>query len=275
MDILRLAITCGIFYFTQKVVIAVYNYFSLRIKSEAYTIAKKDIYASLALACLITVGLIFFQPKDVMLGLLIGFFLCLFYAIMLAVIKAIVFLSTRAAVKQQRIETVNKSGFKLLKGTKSTQIYWNEIESIRLDTDKMKLTIRVKSKLVIDNSTPNFYCLLKNIPIGFSDKDYNYIRSFFSGLKPCAVCGTIAVREQKCLSCGCSTWNASMEAQYPNYEAYVKENQLDIFATMEPEEKFCEFKLSDKCFALDSNWSPMVTKAEVLAYSEKEYWHMQ
>ena len=275
MEIIGLAVTLGIFYFTFKVVLVVYGYFHSRIKGQQQQLEKKDIYAILALAVLLVIGFTFFPAKDVTGGLLAGLVICALYGLMLLVIDVFVYISTRAAVKQQRIEKVTKTGFKLVKGTTTKHFYWSEIQTAHLDTKNMKLTLREKSKLVVSADTPNFYLLLKNMPIGYSDLDYGYIKSFFSSLEPCLVCGAIALREQKCLACGCSTWNASLKENYPTYEAYIKENQLEIFATMEPDEKFCDFKSENIGFEFDATWKPMVSKEEVLAYSEKEFWDLK
>ena len=111
--------------------------------------------------------------------------------------------------------------------------------------------------------------------MGYKNFDYAYIASFFSNLKTCVVCGAIAFNDSECLSCGCTNWTNELEKDYLNYEEYVKANQLDIFATLEKNEKFCDFKIIDKNFEFDSNWTPMVTKKEVLEFSEKEYWEKE
>jgi|GEM_PF-3864773 len=53
---------------------------------------------------------------------------------------------------------------------------------------------------------------------------------------------------------------------------YIIENQLDIFATFDKKERFNDFKTENQGFSIDSLWKPIVTKREVLEYSEKECW---
>ena len=129
-----------------------------------------------------------------------------------------------------------------------------------------------KSRIVIGRETRNFYMLLKSLPLGHNGCDYSYIDSFFSNLKTCLVCGAIAFNDSKCLSCGCTTWNDELEKDYSSYDEYVITNQLEIFATMAKNEKFNDFKIIDKNFDFDSNWTPIVTKKAILEYSKKEYW---
>ena len=179
------------------------------------------------------------------------------------------------SIKSQRIEGINKQGFKIAIGTKLKQYYWRDIKWIKFDKERFRLIFKEESKVVIDNKTINLYLLLKNIPLGHKDFDYAYIDSFFSNLTTCFVCGAVALKDSKCLSCGCTTWTNELEKDYPNYEEYVKANQLDIFATMDKNEKFSDFKIIDKNFEFDSNWTPMVTKKEVLEFSEKEYWEKE
>ncbi len=63
-----------------------------------------------------------------------------------------------------------------------------------------------------------------------------------------------------------------MTDEYKNEDAYLKEMQMDAFATMEKKEAFNEFDLKNDDFERDSNWKPLVTKEQVLVYSKENFW---
>jgi len=275
MESLRILLIFGIMYLTSQILIAIFKYFKNLIQSENIRIEKNDKYFGLAFFVVLIIGFLYFQKKDVILGLQIGLLITLFMGILILLIKFIVRISELFSLKRQRIEGINSKGFKITKGTKLNQYYWRDINWIKFDKEKFRLIFKGKNKIAIDEKTQNFYLLLKNIPLGYKDYDYTYIDSFFSNLTTCVVCGAVAFKDSKCLSCGCTTWSNKLEKDYSNYDEYVKTNQLEIFATMEKNEKFCDFKLIGKNFDIDTNWSPKVTKKEVLDYSEKEYWNIK
>lgn len=272
MEAIRIAIILGLMYLTSQILILLYNYIQCLIKSEKIKIEKREKYFGLVFLIVLIIGLSYLQKKDVFLGLQIGLFLTLFWLLFVHLIKLIVFMPKLFSKKHQRIDGLNNTGFKIAKGTSLKQYYWRDIQWINFDKEKFSLILKEKRRLEIDKRTQNFYLLLKSIPLGYKDFDYDYINSYFSSLTTCIVCGSIAFRESKCLSCCCTSWTKELEKDYSNYDEYVKENQLEIFATMEKKEKFSEFKIVDKNFVFDSNWQPLVTKKEVLEYSEKEYW---
>jgi len=275
MEILNILLTFGIMYLTSQILIVILKYFKNLIQSEQLIVEKNDKYFGLAFSVLLIIGFLYFQKKDVILGLQLGLLITLFWGLLILFIKFIVHISDMFSVKHQRIEGINSKGFKIAKGTKLKPYYWRDIKWIKFDKEKFRLIFKEKNKVVIDKKTQNLYLLLKNIPLGFKDFDYEYIDSFFSNLTTCVVCGAVAFNDSKCLSCSCTNWTNVLEKEYLNYEEYVKANQLEIFATMEKNEKFSDFKIIDKNFKFDSNWTPMVTKTEVLTYSEKEFWEKE
>lgn len=275
MEILRIILIISIMYLTSQILIVIFKYFKILIQSENIRIEKKDKYFGLAFFVVLLLGFLYFQKKDVILGLQIGLLITLFWGLLILLIKFIIRIAELFSIKYQRIEGINSKGFKIAKGTKRKQYYWRDINWIKFDKEKFRLVFKEKNKIAIDEKTQNFYLLLKNIPLGYHDYDYTYIDSFFSKLTTCVVCGAVAFKESKCLSCGCTSWTDELEKDYSNYEEYVKTNQLEIFATMEKNEKFCDFKLNDNNFDIDTNWRPKVTKKEVLDYSEKEYWNIK
>lgn len=259
-------------YLTNQILMALYSYIQFMIKSEEIRIEKKEKYHGLAFLITLVVGLFYFQQKDVILGLQLGLFLTLFWVLFTFIVKFVFQIPEIFAKHPQKIEGINNTGFKIAKGTKIKEYHWQDIQWINFDKVKFSLNLKHKHRIVLDRKTHNFYSLLKNIPRGYKDFDYAYITSFFSNLTTCVACGAVAFNDSECLSCGCSAWTNELGKYYLNYTEYIKANQLEIFATMEKDEKFSDFKIIDKNFEFDSNWAPMVTKKEVLEYSKKEYW---
>jgi len=270
MDSIRIVIILVLTYLTYQILIAIYL-----IKSEKKRIEKREKYFGLAFLITLVLGLSYFKKEDVILGLQLGLFLTIFMGFLILITRLIIKISEMFSKHPQRIEGLNSVGFKIAKGTNLKQYYWREIQWISFDKEKFRLILKHKHRILIDEKAHNFYLLLKNIPLGYKDFDYTFITSFFSNLTTCVVCGAIAFNDSKCLYCGCTTWTNELEKDYLNYEEYVKANQLEIFATLEKNEKFCDFKIIDKNFEFDSNWTPMVTKKEVLEFSEKEYWEKE
>lgn len=272
METTRFIIIVGLWFLTYQVLIILFNYIQSLIKSEKFSLEKNEKYFVLAFIVALVVGLSFFQKEDVLTGLKVGLFMSVMLGLFLLIVKFGFSLSGPTFKNRQSVESVDKKGFKITNGSRQKQYLWRDIQWIKFDKKKFKLILKEKKRLEFDLKTGNLYYLLKNIPSGYADFDYTFIKDFYSKLKTCEVCGTIAFSESECLSCGCTTWTTELQKGYANYEEYVKENQLDFFATMEKGEKFNDFKIADKNFEFDSTWRPIVTKKEVLEYSEKEYW---
>ena len=272
MEISRVIIIIGLMYLSNQILFVIFNYIQSVINSEKIKIEKREKYFVLAFLIALIVGLLYFQKEDVILGLQAGLLISLFWGLLLLIIKIVFHIPKLFSKKSYRIELTDNIGFRIAKGNSHKQYYWRDIHWIQFEKEKFRLIIKDKKTLVIDLQTQNLYMLLKNIPLGYKDFDYSYINSFFSNLKTCKVCGAIAVNESECLSCGCMTWNSELEKEYASYDEYVKENQLDIFSTMDQNEKFSDFKINDINFEFDPDWSPLVTKKEVLEYSKMEYW---
>ncbi len=275
METKRIIIIVGLLFLTYSVIVILYNYIQSKIKSEEFTLEKKDKYFLISFVIALVLGLLFFQKEDVFLGLKAGLIISSFSGLFLLIIHIIFRITGTSYKKRQNIKTVDKKGFTITNGTKQKNYYWRDVQWVKFEREKFKLIIKEKSRLEIDLKTDNLYYLLRNIPLGYKDFDYTFMTDFFSKLTTCKVCGFIALNETECLSCGCTTWTTELETNYANYEEYVKENQLDVFATMEKDEKFNEFKIPNNNFEFDTKWKPTVTKKDVLEYSEKEYWEKE
>jgi len=253
METNKIIIIVGLLVLTNQVMNTVFNYIQSLKKSERYILEKKEKYFVFSFIIALIIGFAFFQKDDVLLGLKAGFIISLLQGVIILIIKFVFRLSGLTSKKRQSIKTVDKKGFTITSGTRQKQYFWRDVQWVKFEREKFNLIIKEKSRLVIDLKTDNIYYLLRNIPLGYKDFDYTFITDLFSKLTKCKVCGFIAVNETECLSCGCTTWTKELETEYANYEEYVKENQLDIFATMEKDEKFNEFKILNKNFEFDTN----------------------
>ena len=223
---------------------------------------------------LFVVDLQFSEKKIAWKGILAGFvfigFLGLFSILFKGIGKIFIFKTMRG---YKIIRSVTSSGFVIQFDKGRISYDWNEIKSLTLND--MKLSVEFfskKRKLIIDATYVNYYYLLKNIPKIYPTIDYNFLEDFFNSLTTCQFCGLVAFHKDYCLACRCDDWNEELAKEYPNKEEYIRENQLEIFATMDKHEAFSNFKMDCKPFVHDEKWKPMVTKQEVLEYSKKEFW---
>lgn len=54
---------------------------------------------------------------------------------------------------------------------------------------------------------------------------------------------------------------------------YLKENQLELFAILDRDNKFEGFYEETDGFEMDKNWKPLITETELFEYSKNEYWN--
>lgn len=95
--------------------------------------------------------------------------------------------------------------------------------------------------------------------------------STHSKLLSCKICGTIAVFDNQCLVCISDVYNAEKHDKFKHEIDYLKEEQLDLFGTMDKNEKV-DFFEQKTFFKRNLNWKPLVTEAEVIAYSKEWNW---
>jgi len=237
-------------------------------KSRQFLVNKKKILCYVGIILLsIALDLLFFERKLALLscsagigfGILLSVFSVTFAVFIHAIpITLLHFLNSKA----KNIDSVTNSGF-IIKFNKGSISYdWNEVKSLTLNNMKLSIDfISKKRKLKLDSRCGNYYYFLKNIPKGYPTMNYDFIKEFFNNLTTCPFCGLIAFEDFSwCLHCGCEAKND------------IREEQLEIFSTMEKDEKFSDFKINNKVFARDENWKPLVTKQEVLQYSKENYW---
>jgi len=88
---------------------------------------------------------------------------------------------------------------------------------------------------------PNYYLLLKTIPLSLFPKDrQSEISMLFQSLNDCEICGHKAVYQRNCLRCHQEPWNDSgyFIEDYGDKSNYIKECQMDIFLDEDDYEKY-------------------------------------
>ena len=216
--------------------------------------------------------------KATILGII--FFCCLFFLIKIVT----EYEKYKFFKKKPSIKDVNNLGFTINDKKDSFFYHWRSVKSIKLKTyfsdnktiEKISLSFKFsdgKKKLNIDSHFTNFYYLLRNIPKGYDLMDYDFAENLFKNLKTCPFCGLVAFYNGECLDCICDLdLYETLKEEYLNIEDYIKDEQLEIFATNDRNEKFNDFKIKSLSFEQDENWKPLVTKQQVLQYSKENCW---
>ena len=205
-------------------------------------------------------------------GVLGGLGFTAFLAILMLIITVVSKLLFKFRINQKLFIVGNEHGFFIHKGKKTTEYRWTSFDDAFFNEKKNAITFSGREKVVVKKSVVNWELFVSNLPKNFRSLDYNFIDSIFANLLTCRMCGMNAYNGEECYYCGTEKWSEELENEYGTDENHIRELQLDFFATMEPSEKFSEFKIKDNFFKQDPNWKPLVTKEEVLEYSKKEYW---
>lgn len=172
------------------------------------------------------------------------------------------------------INEINDQGFQLSENKKKTIFHWADIQSVSLEDEKCILIKFInKKELRIDNTYYPWYLLLQKIPSSKLEslQISHFLEKTFSNLKTCKVCGSIALKNETCLSCGSETFNQSHKEEFENEIAYNRSEQLELFSTIGKNENVDFYEDENDGFRRDITWKPIVTEKEVLKYSEP-YW---
>ena len=141
---------------------------------------------------------------------------------------------------------------------------WNEIEDMRFSVEKDEIFL-LKNNRVIDEVLVNYIGwngFLKSIPKGYKSFDYEYRENYFLGLIGCEVCGLIAVKNDKCLSCNSDKWSTFLSEIFNSKDSYIREEQLDMFE-VEDMEKIDINNRAKEGFESDLEWKCLVTEADI------------
>lgn len=181
---------------------------------------------------------------------------------------------TRDFIEIKIITDIDDYGFTLYHNQRERRVYWKKVSSIHLKKNRI-LLIRLKSlkEIKIDHEYYRWYALLKKISNSKlkTTEISEFLEKTFRNLSTCKVCGSIAANHTKCLSCGSDCFNDKLGEEFENETAYIKSEQLELFCTMEREEKIDFHEEAKDGFEKDKNWKPIVTNEEVIEYSKTNY----
>lgn len=214
----------------------------------------------------------------------------IFVALFIFLYLIIKFSNRSLNVEIKGVSEIDNLGFKIstTKISKKTtsnekRYFWKDINSVKFEeTLNYNLTLNGKEEINLDKTYSNLFALVLNIPSGKLDEETKQqVELIKKSFETCKICGTIAVYNEVCRDCGCLVWNDEIEVYnsdtteyYSSAEEYIKAEQLETYATMEENEKVEDFIFESEYFEFDSNWQPSITKADVLKYSEENFWNM-
>ena len=280
-DLLKIALMSICLYFSYQLIFNLYASIREYITIKKFTNKKRLFLDAFIILGVVVLDWHFLEIKLAWLGCLFALFV---FIVAILSVKIPMVIYWKIKIKQilkssKEIKTVTKLGFEIEFGEKTTSYQWKDIETISLKINKKQLrdiTLSIKFhnriKLSLDKSYGDFYFLLKNIPKDYYSIDYGSLEKQFENLRTCPFCGLIAFENFSwCLHCGCGVGNGSSKELHIS-ETEIREEQLEIFATMGKNEKFSDFKKNNNAFARDENWKPLITKQEVLQYSKENYW---
>lgn len=172
------------------------------------------------------------------------------------------------------ISNITHKGFDLVSKQASVYHKWNEFKSIAFDKKKRKVICKkgLFQQIVLTDFYQGWHCFLKKVPTRFTDFDFEYVKLFFASLLPCKTCGNIAVHQGNCCACGSEAWNTALAEDYDTEREYIKEEQLDYFATHDESDFFDGFYQHHPCFVFDNTWAPLITDHERIEFCEEHYW---
>lgn len=274
MTYMEIGLVLGTMYFINRLVLELFISLKEYFQNKRFHIKQNKIwlYFSVIIFVYVLDKYVFTNNDILQLGATLGLLMALGFGLLALLVKLLVWISELKRSGKKTFTSITNKGFKLLHGSKTKQYYWDDFHSAIINKDLSLLELKGKASITVNSNVGNFYALLKKIPKGLKDLEYQLIENYFSELKTCLVCSCIAVKDEKCIVCSSESWNAKMAKEYTSYSDYIKANQLEIFATMEKSEVFCDFKLDNINFETDKDWKPIVTKKEVLEYSKKEFW---
>ncbi|MFK7950185.1 MAG: hypothetical protein AB8G11_21525 [Saprospiraceae bacterium] len=180
-------------------------------------------------------------------------------------------------IEIQFITKIDKYGFTIYcyGDNIETRYEWQFIEYCKLnDANNLIIKPIKKQENIIKIDSERDFELLSCIPKSklLDNQIPDFIHQVCSNVTNCKVCGTIAVWSNKCLSCASDVYNAETHDEFENEIDHLKEEQLELFSADDKVEKVDFFNEEETFFERDKNWKPLVTEAEVIAYSKEWNW---
>jgi hypothetical protein len=150
---------------------------------------------------------------------------------------------------------LTESGFSIKEpfGAKQKLWNWNEIKNVRFSENKKEIIIEKSDKqIILKRNNIGWYDFIQKIPLKYTDFDFDYVKDFMDSLKPCGVCGIIAVRENECLICESIAWNDQMTE---NETEYIKTKQSDFYSdSLKNGQKIKKIAEPEHGFKANKNW---------------------
>ena len=146
-----------------------------------------------------------------------------------------------------------------LTGKKILNLYWSAISGIKFSPDSTIITSR-NSNYEFNTKFIGYYSLLKSLTQFYNSPETDKIKSFFSELSECDVCGYIALLDQKCLSCNSNQpFSDVKQLQYDYFSSFV-----DCLEDFQPS--------PEDPFEIGPNWQLLITPEEMNEIiSENQY----
>jgi hypothetical protein len=150
---------------------------------------------------------------------------------------------------------LTESGFSINKpfGRNSKSFNWNEITNIQFSENKKGVIIlNYDKEIILKDNNIGWYEFIQNVPQKFTEFDFSYAGDFMNSLKPCGVCGIVAVNEDKCIVCETIAWNSQMTE---NKVEYLKSKQSEFYSeTVKDGFKIKKTAEPEHGFKADENW---------------------
>ena len=146
------------------------------------------------------------------------------------------------------------------------EINWNDVQSLKFSASKDDAVLRLKDgkQINLPSDTPGVLTLFKCMP-DVLNQDKEYLQQVQNELKSCPICGNVSVWQAECHAC-----HGVLDELED--EATLKEEQLELFSTLESGEEIdWEFHLSPY-YQRDPSWKIVVSEEEVLTYSKDNNW---
>jgi len=167
---------------------------------------------------------------------------------------------------------LDRDGFSMRGLVGLRKYVWRDFTHAQIDDEISTLILNGNKKIEITADSHQFYLLLRSLPQGYAGLDYSKITEFFANLKPCKICGSIAVQDDACLECATPVYDPEFDVDFSSEAEFIKDNQLSWFCLTDEEVPFHDFKHEYDGFDLDPHWKPIVSKQDVLDYSKKYFW---
>lgn len=113
-------------------------------------------------------------------------------------------------------------------GAKPKLYNWEDLQTIRFSDNYNEVIVeKSDGQIALNNNHIGWYELIQYVPSTFKEFDFKYVAELIDSLKPCGVCGIVAVKENKCLVCETVAWNEEMNE---NKFDYLKSKQSEFYS---------------------------------------------